>query len=198
MVSRTYKFLSYMGLRYSSETYGKIGLYQVFKRVCKSFKDAFLLKCIMNFFLLEPLLHKKIRPVVLRLVGCKVGKHVFIGSNVMIDAGHARLITIEDRVYITARCMLLCHQRDLSNYYVGDDFDMKRFKTGHIHLKKGCALGMNTLIMPGVTVGEGAVVGAYSLVTKDIPAWTIAVGRPAKVIKEITPRKTPAYENTDV
>ena len=42
--------------------------------------------------------------------------------------------------------------------------------------------------MPGVTVGEGAVVGAGSLLTKDIPAWTIAVGRPAKVIKEIPKR----------
>ena len=39
--------------------------------------------------------------------------------------------------------------------------------------------------MPGVTIGEGAVIGAGTLVTKDIPAWTIAIGRPAKVIKEI-------------
>lgn len=39
--------------------------------------------------------------------------------------------------------------------------------------------------MPGVTIGEGAVIGAGALVTKDIPAWTIAIGRPAKVIKEI-------------
>lgn len=41
------------------------------------------------------------------------------------------------------------------------------------------------MIMPGVTIGEGAVIGAGTLVTKDIPAWTIAIGRPAKVIKEI-------------
>ena len=39
--------------------------------------------------------------------------------------------------------------------------------------------------MPGVTIGDGAIIGAYSLVTKDIPSWTIAVGRPAKVVKEI-------------
>ena len=42
--------------------------------------------------------------------------------------------------------------------------------------------------MPGVTIGEGAIVGAFSLVTHDIPAWTIAVGRPAKVVKQI-PRR---------
>ena len=42
--------------------------------------------------------------------------------------------------------------------------------------------------MPGVTIGDGAIVGAGSLVTKDIPAWTIAIGRPAKVVKQISIR----------
>ena len=44
-------------------------------------------------------------------------------------------------------------------------------------------------MLPGVTIGEGAIVGAGSLVTKDIPAWTIATGRPAKVIKQIPIRE---------
>ncbi len=57
-----------------------------------------------------------------------------------------------------------------------------------IFLKKGCLIGMGSMILPGVTIGEGAIVGAGSLVTKDIPAWTIVAGRPAKVIKEI-PRR---------
>ena len=50
-------------------------------------------------------------------------------------------------------------------------------------------IGMETLIMPGVTIGDGAIVGAYSLVTRDIPAWTIATGRPAKVVKYISQRE---------
>ena len=62
-------------------------------------------------------------------------------------------------------------------------------------MKKGCLVGTHTLIMPGVTVGEGAIVGAYSLVTKDIPAWTIAVGRPAKVVKIIPERKNEDKSN---
>ena len=48
---------------------------------------------------------------------------------------------------------------------------------------------METFVMPGVTIGEGAIVGAGSLVTRDIPAWTIAAGRPAKVVKHIPERK---------
>ncbi|EXY75507.1 acyltransferase [Bacteroides fragilis] len=62
----------------------------------------------------------------------------------------------------------------------------------HLHLpivlKKGCCVSMSAIIMPGVTIGEGAVVGAGSLVTKDVPAWTIAAGTPAKVIKELKKR----------
>jgi len=46
-------------------------------------------------------------------------------------------------------------------------------------------IGMHSMVMPGVTIGEGAIIGAFSLVTKDIPAWTVAVGRPAKVVREI-------------
>ena len=47
---------------------------------------------------------------------------------------------------------------------------------------------MGSIIVPGVTIGEGAIVGARSVVTKDVPAWTIAAGSPAKVIKEIPKR----------
>ena len=58
-----------------------------------------------------------------------------------------------------------------------------------IHLCKGSLVGMESFVMPGVTIGEGAIVGAGSLVTKDIPAWTIATGRPAKVVREIKKRE---------
>ena len=46
-------------------------------------------------------------------------------------------------------------------------------------------IGRESIIMPGVTIGQGAIIGSGSVVTKDIPDWTIAVGSPAKVIKEL-------------
>ena len=56
---------------------------------------------------------------------------------------------------------------------------------------------METFVLPGVTVGEGAIVGAGSLVTKDIPAWTVATGRPAKVVRQIPQRKNDViYEDS--
>ena len=55
-------------------------------------------------------------------------------------------------------------------------------------LKRGCCIGMGSIVMPGVTVGEGAMVGAGSVVAKDIPDWSIAVGNPAKVVKQLSPQ----------
>ena len=46
-------------------------------------------------------------------------------------------------------------------------------------------IGMNVIILKGVTIGEGAVVGAGSVVTKDVPAWTVVAGNPAKFVKEL-------------
>ena len=106
-----------------------------------------------------------------------------VGYGVYFDAGNANLITIEDGVWIATECLFLCHRREMSNYRVGDDYNKLKFKKEPIVLKKGCCIGMRTIVMPGVTVGEGAVVGAGSIVTKDIPPYCIAVGSPAKPIK---------------
>ena len=46
-------------------------------------------------------------------------------------------------------------------------------------------IGMNSTIMPGVTIGEGSIIGANSLVVCDIPPWTVAAGNPTKVLKSI-------------
>ena len=188
-LSLTFRLLRKLGLNYPEEEYGQVSLWQVFIKVCKTYRDGFLLKYMMNSWLLSPLNPRKIRPWVLRKVGCHVGKDVFIGSGVWVDAGHANLIYIEDHAHVTGRTGLLCHKRELSGYCVGDDYAKLPYKTGEIHLGKGCSTGTGTLIMPGVSIGEGAIIGAGSLVTKDIPAWTIAIGRPAKVVKEIPKRE---------
>lgn len=121
--------------------------------------------------------------------GCKLGKNVNIGWDVYFDVHNAHLITIEDDVWITSRCLLLCHRRDMSVYYRGEKTVDLPYLRLPITIKKGVHIGMGSMIMPGVTIGEGAVVGAYSLVTKDVPAWTVVAGNPARVIKEIKPRE---------
>ena len=71
----------------------------------------------------------------------------------------------------------------MSEYYIGG-----RYKecTQHAYktvIKKGACVSIGAIVMPGVTIGEGAVVGAGAVVTKDVPAWSIVAGVPAKVIK---------------
>ena len=188
-LSLTFRMLRALGFNYPEEAYGQVSLWDVFKRVCKTYRDGFLLKFIMNSWLLSPFLPRKIRPWVMKKVGCHVGKDVFIGSDVWIDTGHADLIFIDDHAHVTGRTVLLCHKRNLSDYCVGDDYAAKSYQTAPIHLSKGCSTGTGTIIMPGVTIGEGAVIGAGSLVTKDIPAWTIALGSPAKVVRQIQRRE---------
>ena len=52
-----------------------------------------------------------------------------------------------------------------------------------IVIKDGAHVGIGAIVMPGVTIGEGAIIGAGSVVTRDIPAYCVAVGAPARVIK---------------
>lgn len=188
-LSLTYRFLRFIGLNYSEKEYGQVSLWIVIKRVCKTYRDGFLLKFLMNSWILSPISPRKLRPWILKKLGSNVGKNVFIGSNVWIDSGHADMITLEDHVHIAGECTLLCHQRNLSNYHIGDDYAKLGYRIEKIHLKKGCLIGQRTMVMPGVTIGEGAIVGACSLVTKDIPAWTIAIGQPAKVVRYLSERQ---------
>lgn len=188
-LSVAYRILRMWGFHYPEEEYGQISFWLVFKRVSKTFKDSFLMNWFMNNCLLSPFEPRKIRPWVLRQLGCKVGKHVFIGTDVWIDTGHADLITIEDNAHVDAGCVLLCHKRNLDEYYMNEKYGDLPYKKLPIIIKAGTSVGTGTIVMPGVTIGEGAIVGAGSLVTKDIPAWTIAIGRPAKVVKEIKARE---------
>lgn len=186
-LSLTFRFLRAIGLNYSEEEYGQVGPFTV---VGKLFKNPYhaLLQSMMNWVIFEPIAPRLMRPWLLRRMGAKVGKGVFIGDRVVFDMNHANLITLDDYAHVTGGCRLLCHQRDLSNYRKGDNAAWCGYKLGKIHVGKGVMIGMTSMIMPGVTIGDGAIVGAGSLITKDIPAWTIATGRPARVVKEVVER----------
>lgn len=120
--------------------------------------------------------------------GATINGQINIGYDVYFDATNADLITIDEGAWITSRCLFLCHKRDMQGYCKGDDINKLPYIKAPIHICRGVHIGMGSTIMPGVTIGEGAIIGAGALVTKDIPAWTIAVGSPAKVIKEIKER----------
>ena len=187
-LSKTYRLLRALGFNYPEEEYGDVSFIRVFGQFFKNIYHDLLIS-MMDWWILAPFEPRMLRPFLLRRLGAKVGKDVYVGDHVLVDENHADLVTVDDHAHITRKTVLLCHKRELKNYFVGDDYAKLPYKYGKIHLCKGCSTGTGTLIMPGVTIGEGAIIGAGSLVTKDIPAWTIAVGRPAKVVKKIPERE---------
>ncbi len=118
-----------------------------------------------------------------KMAGVKIGKGSKIGATVDIDQSAPELITIGKDVWVTRGVMLLCHQRNLSQYEVGKPVMDCDLVYKPIVIKDGAHIGIGSIIMPGVTIGEGAVIGAGSVVTRDIPPYSVAVGAPAKVIK---------------
>lgn len=108
-----------------------------------------------------------------------IGDGTYIGRFAHINAWRSVIIEknvlIADRVFISdCEHMHTDTQRPIIQQ--GDVFK------GEVRLKEGCWLGIGVVILPGVTVGRNAIVGANSVVTKSIPDYAIAVGIPAKVI----------------
>lgn len=118
-----------------------------------------------------------------RLRGVKIGKNSHVARGVILDDRNPDLIEIGDGVAVTSGVMILCHQRDLTEYKPGMYAMDCPFKEGKVVIKDGAHIGIGAIIMPGVTIGKGAVIGAGSVVTRDIPDYCVAVGSPAKVIK---------------
>ena len=110
---------------------------------------------------------------------------VTIGKNVVVMNGclmmSAGTITIEDDVRIAANTQLISNNHDPYNRDV--------ITCKPVHICKGAWVGAGSTILPGVTVGKYAIVGAASVVTKDVPDYAVAVGNPAKVIKYLDKEK---------
>ncbi|EHS86040.1 Putative galactoside O-acetyltransferase [Limosilactobacillus gastricus PS3] len=110
-------------------------------------------------------------------MGCclHLGKNVFINSGLtMMSIGS---IFIDDGTMIGP---------DVGFFTTNHDpHDVGKMSTKEIHIGKNVWIGARVNILPGVTIGDGAVIGTGTVVTKDIPAHSIAVGNPARVIKTI-------------
>jgi len=107
--------------------------------------------------------------IVQNVSGFKLGYMTDIGAFTYINAKNG--VTIEDYVQIGSHCAI----------YSVSTIDEK---AGPVTLKKGCRLGSHSVVMPGVIIGENAIIGAFSFVTKDIPPGEVWVGVPARPMKK--------------
>lgn len=116
----------------------------------------------------------------LRAKGARIGNGVFIGQDVFIDERFAQFLAVEDNVVISARSMIILHDSAFNNVCDAP------IKVARVTIRERAYIGVNSVVLCGVTIGEGAIVGAGSVVTKSVPAHCVAMGSPAKVHGRVT------------
>ncbi len=112
----------------------------------------------------------------LRFNGVKIGSNTFISLGAKIDTQFGK-ISIGDNVHITSGCVLLAHDGALKQ------IDPTANPRGQIIIEDNVFIGVNSVVLMNVTIGENSVIGAGSIVNKSIPANSLAIGNPAKVIR---------------
>lgn len=109
----------------------------------------------------------------------KIGKNVIINSNLLAMARGG--ITIEDNVMIAANVQLLSNNHD--------PYDLWILTSKPILIKEFAWIGAGATILPGISIGRHSIVGASSVVTKDVPDYAVVVGNPAKIIKMLDEKR---------
>jgi acetyltransferase-like isoleucine patch superfamily enzyme len=120
----------------------------------------------------------------------KIGKRTFMNGTIIA----AQEVTIGDDVLISWGVTIVDHNshsiafseraRDVQDWRLGKK-DWSNVKIAPVSISDKTWIGFNAIILKGVSIGEGAIIGAGSVVTKDVPAWTIAAGNPARIIRGI-------------
>lgn len=129
-----------------------------------------------------------------------VGERCYIGPSLIIC--HNRVI-IGNHVTIAWGCTIYDHNshsidylerrkdidREIANLRKGENFiidkDWSTVNSAPIVIEDDVWIGMNVIILKGVKIGKGAIIGAGSVVTKDVPAWTVVAGNPAVVVRQL-------------
>jgi len=135
----------------------------------------------------------------INLYGCSIGdgtrigpfveiqKNAFIGKNCKIQS-HTFIcegVTIEDEAFVGHGVMFINDRYPRSTADSGGLQTEQDWEVIPTIIKRGASIGSNATVMCGITIGEGAIIGAGSVVTKDVPGNTIAAGNPAKILKKI-------------
>jgi acetyltransferase-like isoleucine patch superfamily enzyme len=114
-----------------------------------------------------------------------IGNHVHIASFVNLGGGGE--LIVEDFAGISSGTQILTGTDDfLGGSLTGPTIppEFRKPRRSFVRIGKHCVLGIGVMVLPGVTIGEGAVVGAGSVVLKDIEPWTVNVGSPTRTIKK--------------
>ena len=117
---------------------------------------------------------------------CDFGKHIFIGKNFISNFNltilDEAIVTIGNNVFIGPNCGIYT----INHALLPDQRNAGVMKAAPVTIGNDVWLAADVKVLPGVTIGDGAVIGAGSVVTRDIPPRVLAAGNPCRVIREIT------------
>ena len=119
-----------------------------------------------------------------RIRGVKIGKHVFLAGGNVLDRVRPDLITIEEDVSLAGGVHILTHSNPTKP--LRELLGPKSNVVKAVHIKRGAWIAINAVILPGVTIGECAIVSTGSVVHKDVDPYTIVAGNPARFVKKLT------------
>lgn len=122
-----------------------------------------------------------------------IGNNSFVGGGTVLDC--ALSISVDDDVLISYACIvsdcdnhsssLSLRKNDLAAWMNNTRHNWDHSPMAPIRICRGAWIGARSIILKGVTIGEGAIVGAGSVVTRDVPAFTIVAGNPARILREL-------------
>jgi len=110
--------------------------------------------------------------------GLKLGRNVEIIEDFFFDPSHCFLISIGDGCTICPGVRLIAHDASTKGF-------LGYTRLGRIDIRENCFIGDSVIVLPGVTIGPNAIVGAGSVVTRDVPPGSVAAGNPARVISTL-------------
>jgi acetyltransferase-like isoleucine patch superfamily enzyme len=118
--------------------------------------------------------------------GAKIGDHCKISSHTFICEG----VTIESGVFIGHSVTFINDKYPRATNPAGELQGEADWNCQNTLVKRGASIGSGTTLLGGITIGENAIVGAGSVVTKDVPANTTVAGNPAKILNLSAPKRT--------
>lgn len=110
-----------------------------------------------------------------------MGEHCWIGENTVLDASGG--LEIGDHTSIGLNCLVFTHSSWLANMMLENHPGSDLIERKPVRIGKGCFIGGNSVIMMGVTIGDCVTVNPLSVVTKDVPAYSLVSGNPARVFQ---------------
>lgn len=134
-------------------------------------------KVVYNFVIIvlaRYLPSMRLKNFLYRLVGIRVGRGVSVGLMAMMDVFYPQYICIGENSVIGYNVTLLGHE-----------FLVHEYRVGKVKIGRNVMIGANSTVLPGVCIGDGALIGAGSLVNRDIPPGALACGVPAQIRRRL-------------